>query len=120
MRLTNFSVTNFRSITAAHKIDISDTTVLIGKNNEGKSNLLKALQVAMNLLQSHAFKESRRLRVGVRDHDEGYAWKRDFPIQHQERKTAKQTIFKLEFLLDQSEIEEFKGEIGSNLMDLYH
>ncbi|MGM0985270.1 MAG: ATP-dependent nuclease [Pseudomonadota bacterium] len=115
MRLTNFSVTNFRSITAAHKINISDTTVLIGKNNEGKSNLLKALQVAMNLLQSHAFQESRRLRFGARDNDEGYTWKRDFPIQHQERKTTKQTIFKLEFLLDQSEIEEFKGEIGSNL-----
>lgn len=51
MKITAFSVSNFRSITSAHKINISKhTTVLIGKNNEGKSNLLKALQVAMELL----------------------------------------------------------------------
>jgi putative ATP-dependent endonuclease of OLD family len=54
VRLVNFSVTNYRSITVAHKIGISDVTVLIGKNNEGKSNLLRALDVAMHLLQLHA------------------------------------------------------------------
>lgn len=47
MELVNFSVTNFRSITKAHKVSVSDTTVLIGRNNEGKSNLLRALDVAM-------------------------------------------------------------------------
>lgn len=114
MRLVNFSVTNFRSITSAHKIAISDTTVLIGKNNEGKSNLLKALQVSMELLQFHAFSERRNLRVGRSD-SEAYNWKRDFPIQLQERKGVSQTIFKLEFLLDDEEIAQFKKEMGSSL-----
>ncbi|OPB02413.1 ATP-dependent nuclease [Pseudomonas synxantha] len=114
MRLVNFSVTNFRSITSAHKIAISDTTVLIGKNNEGKSNLLKALQVSMELLQFHAFSERRNLRVGRSD-SEAYSWKRDFPIQLQERKGVSQTIFKLEFLLDDEEIAQFKKEMGSSL-----
>ena len=54
MELVNFSVTNFRSITTAHKISISETTILIGKNNEGKSNILKGLDIAMSALQSHA------------------------------------------------------------------
>lgn len=115
MRLTNFSVTNYRSITSAHKVAVSDTTVLIGKNNEGKSNLLRALQVAMELLQTHALSERSAIRRGYRGPQESYYWIRDFPIQLQNRRTSTQTIFKVEFLLDQSEIDEFKEEIGSSL-----
>ena len=115
MRLTNFSVTNYRSITSAHKVAVSDTTVLIGKNNEGKSNLLRALQVAMELLQTHALSERSAIRRGYRGPQESYYWNRDFPIQLQNRRTSTQTIFKVEFLLDQSEIDEFKEEIGSSL-----
>jgi AAA15 family ATPase/GTPase len=110
----NFSVTNFRSITSAHKISISDTTVLIGRNNEGKSNLLKALKVSMELLQFHAFSERGNFKAGRLD-SEAYNWKRDFPIQLQERKGVSQTIFKLEFLLDDEEIAQFKKEMGSSL-----
>lgn len=115
MQLTNFSVTNFRSITSAHKVMVSDTTVLIGKNNEGKSNLLRALQVAMELLQSHALSERSSMRRPYRGAHESYFWSRDFPIQFQNRRSSTQTIFKMEFFLDQAEIEEFKQEIGSNL-----
>lgn len=114
VRLVNFSVTNFRSITSAHKIAISDTTVLIGKNNEGKSNLLKALQVSMELLQFHAFAERGNTRTRHAESD-AYSWRRDFPIQLQDRKGVSQTIFKLEFLLDEDEIAQFKKEMGSNL-----
>lgn len=113
MRLVNFSVTNFRSITSAHKVAISDTTVLIGKNNEGKSNLLKALQVSMELLQHHAFTE--RGARGRRLLSNAYSWGRDFPIQLQGRKGVSQTIFKLEFLLDDDEVAQFKKEMGSSL-----
>ena len=67
MKLINFSVTNFRSITAAHKIAISDRTVLVGKNNEGKSNLLKALQVSSELLQEHSLGNRLGLRKRYRD-----------------------------------------------------
>ena len=51
MKIVKFSVTNFRSITNANKIPISQITILMGKNNEGKSNLLKALNIAMNTLR---------------------------------------------------------------------
>lgn len=115
MQLTAFSVTNYRSITSAHRIAIADRTVLIGKNNEGKSNLLHALQVAMDLLQTHALADRRSLRRAYRIGDETYKWKRDFPIQLQGRKSSTHTIFKLEFLLNAEEIDQFKAEIGSNL-----
>lgn len=111
MKLVNFSVTNYRSITSAHKIALQNTTVLIGKNNEGKSNILKSLQLVMSILQEHA---SEGLRAS-RFRENLYEWKRDFPIQLQLGKGVKQTIFKLEFLLDEDEIAEFKKDIGANL-----
>ena len=117
MLLVQFSVSNYRSITSAHKIDIDKSTVLIGKNNEGKSNILKSLQVAMGLLQDHASnRPTRSTRMLLTDR--WYEWKRDFPIQLQDSRTKSQTVFKLEFMLNDDEIIEFKNEIGCNLNGL--
>lgn len=113
MRLVSFSVTNFRSITAAHKIPISQSTVLIGKNNEGKSNLLRALNIAMTTLSSHAQDDvDRYTRIS-----EGpkYSWSRDFPISLQGRKNGTESIFRLEFELAEEEIADFRDQIKSNL-----
>lgn len=116
MQLVNFSVTNFRSITIAHKVALSGTTILIGKNNEGKSNILKALDIAMLALQEHAVDEVRRtVRRSVRNDDRSYYWQRDFPIGLQTRKTGTQSIFRLEFLLEDGEVNEFIEKIKSNL-----
>ncbi len=118
MELVNFSVTNFRSITTAHKVSLSDTTVLIGKNNEGKSNLLKALDVGMSSLQLHAIEERRGRRISrytSRRDEQLYYWARDFPIGFQSRASGTQTIIRLEFLLNDGEINDFREEIKSNL-----
>jgi len=115
MRLVTFSATNYRSITSAHRISFLDVTVLIGRNNEGKSNLLRALEAAMQLLQRHAQSALGRNRRAYLGDSPPYLWTRDFPIQLQERRSANQTILKLEFLLDDDECLEFKQEIGSSL-----
>lgn len=119
MRLVSFSVTNFRSITAAHRVKISGTTVLIGRNNEGKSNILKALSFAMNALLDHATRHQInhifiRRRIYKRD-DSYFFWERDFPIALQNRKGIKQSIFRLEFELSDKKINEFKNEFNCNL-----
>lgn len=118
MELVNFSVTNYRSITTAYKVSVSNTTVLIGRNNEGKSNLLKALDVGMKSLQRHAI-EARRGRAISRNmawrDSQSYDWERDFPINLQLRTSGTQTIIRLEFLLTEDEINEFKGTIKSSL-----
>ena len=114
MQLINFSATNYRSITAAHRIAFSGVTVLIGRNNEGKSNLLRALEAAMLILQRHALFETGRSRSYLGD-TPPYVWKRDFPIQLQDRRSATQTILKVEFLLDDAECQEFKQELGPTL-----
>ena len=114
MQLTKFSATNYRSITSAHRISFSKVTVLIGRNNEGKSNLLRALEVAMSILKQHSLPPSSRIR-SFYTADSAYLWQRDFPIQFQQRRagTGTQTILRPEFLLDANECQQFKEEIGS-------
>ncbi len=122
MKLTKFSITNYRSITKAYKITISDFTVLVGKNNEGKSNILRALNVAMKMLEKYAQKYKYNSRYMPRDyylrHEDLYFWERDFPIELQSRTQSTNSIFHLEFELTSEENEEFNGEIGSDLNGL--
>lgn len=105
MDLIEFSVTNFRSITTAHKIKLQDFTVLVGKNNEGKSNLLNALNVAMSIMMNHSMRFSRSRR-------DVYDWERDFPIQCQNRKLGLESIFKLHFRLKPDELDQFHSITG--------
>ena len=43
MRLVSFNVKNFRSINDSGPIDVSQITAILGRNESGKSNLLRAL-----------------------------------------------------------------------------
>lgn len=43
MRLTKFTVTNYRSIEDSGPIEVADRTALVGRNESGKTNLLLAL-----------------------------------------------------------------------------
>jgi predicted ATP-dependent endonuclease of OLD family len=113
MQLVTFSVTNFRSITTAHKIPIADSTILIGKNNEGKSNLLRALNIAMKALTAHAGED---VQVNYESRDsQTYIWRRDFPISLQRRTRGTESIFRLEFSLNEDEVGEFREIIKSAL-----
>lgn len=113
MKLISFSVTNFRSITKAHKIPIGQSTVLVGRNNEGKSNILRALAISMNSLIQHATEDTRS-QISRNDRPD-YNWRRDFPVSLQGRARSTESIFRLEFSLSDSEILEFKSATGSSL-----
>lgn len=112
MKLIEFSVTNYRSVTTAHKIPMKNLTVLVGKNNEGKSNILSALSVAMRAVMLHSRmggvpRVPRGSRFGL-----DYDWERDFPIQFQERKSGIESIFRLNFRLEDNELSEFHAITG--------
>lgn len=109
MKLVNFTVTNYRSITSAHKITLQNYNVLVGKNNEGKSNLLRALSIAMRAMIYHA-KDSQEQRY-MRNYI-SYNWKKDFPIQYQTRKNGLESIIRLNFRLEQGESLEFTRKTG--------
>ncbi|UTG93257.1 ATP-dependent nuclease [Geobacter sulfurreducens] len=114
MRLISFSVTNYRSITMAHKLPINSSTILIGQNNEGKSNILNALTTAMGIIRFYGI--SSTTRVIPRNRLKNlYDWERDFPVQMQGKKTSQNSVFRLEFELTVDDIAEFRAEIKSNL-----
>lgn len=122
MRLVSFSVSNYRSITDARKIPLSDYSVLIGANNEGKSNVLHALSLAMTAIVSFKSMVRRttsgslvRVPSTILARRTGYDWNIDFPTSKRSQKGAHPTKIILEFQLTQSEIAEFKEEIRSNL-----
>lgn len=103
MKLVDFSVTNYRSITKAHKISLQNLTVLVGKNNEGKSNLLTALNIAMQAMIYHG---RTKQTIGLR-RAPLYQWERDFPVQLRARRGGLESIFRLNFCLENEEPAEF-------------
>ena len=84
VRIVSVTVENFRSITAARRIPISNLTTLVGPNNEGKSNILRALVVAMTLLIARRDPQRRlrmsRFRRSYRRGVNSYDWPLDFPL----------------------------------------
>ena len=116
MKLVSFSVQNYRSITKANRIEVGQSTVIVGPNNEGKSNVLRALVTAMSTLTGAVARSSTNLlRPNFFFHESRYRWEKDFPIHLQRTQKEGRSIFVLEFELDEAEIDAFRQEIRSNL-----
>ena len=119
MKIVSFSVQKYRSITSAQKLPLGRVTTLIGPNNEGKSNILRALVVGMRLLAAHGNvrygEQRRRLPRSRGDFTENYFWQRDFPKSLHDTQPNGRTIFDFEFELDDAERAEFYTEVKSKL-----
>lgn len=118
MQLVFATVYNYRSITKAHKIQFADRTILLGPNNEGKTNVLGALVLAMQCLEifeRHPLADRKGPVPSFLMRQNEYEWDRDFPIQKQKSHPNGKTEITLEFQLDESELREFKTETGSQL-----
>lgn len=119
MRLQTFTVTNYRSITKAEKLDLTDFTVLVGPNNEGKSNILRAMVLGMRVLDRAASGiplTGRGARSSFRRVlSDGYHWERDYPLQLQEGRPEGRTSLRYDFLLTDDEVETFRQTIGSRI-----
>ncbi len=123
MLVNSFSVENYRSVKKAKNLPIYNLSILVGPNNEGKSNILRALVLALGFITS----EFVRFRKNLRDPNKlffrysgEYSWKRDFPVELQEVKPNGISKFQVEFLLDGKEKkylmqtirQKFKGNLG--------
>ena len=51
MKITNFSVKNFRSISTAYKLLLGDYSFIVGPNNEGKSNILRSMFLGLDFFK---------------------------------------------------------------------
>ena len=96
---------------------MGQTIVLIGPNNEGKSNVLQALVTALELLGRYQIikRPGGETQVYIRPSRTIYNWEDDFPISLQSSKAKGSTIFELEFLLNEKEILKFKKQVKSQL-----
>ena len=110
MKISSLSVKNFRSITNANQLPISDMTILIGKNNEGKSNLLKALVICLNQIsfKRRLYKRSKISRKRMDDEDIFYDFDRDFPLNIKKNKKSDSTVVVIDFELSDSEKRQFQ------------
>lgn len=115
MKLSDFSVVNYRSITTARKIKTNNMTVLVGKNNEGKSNILRALTLAMDIMKIYS-KDPRSLQIAVRPYLKNhYSWEKDYPISLQEKNPNGWSSIDLNFELDEQEILAIRSMTGIRL-----
>ena len=115
MKLSDFSVVNYRSITTARKIKTNNMTVLVGKNNEGKSNILRALTLAMDIMKIYS-KDPRSLQIAVRPYLKNhYSWEKDYPISLQEKNPNGWSSIDLNFELDEQDILAIRSMTGIRL-----
>lgn len=115
MKLSDFSVVNYRSITTARKIKTNNMTVLVGKNNESKSNILRALTLAMDIMKIYS-KDPRSLQIAVRPYLKNhYSWEKDYPISLQEKNPNGLSSIDLNFELDEQDIATIRTMTGIRL-----
>ena len=97
MRLRSFFVKSYRSIVEAKIDNIQQYCVIAGPNNSGKSNLLRALYIALSLASNGNFERRRRKSQYSYIHNiTDYVWDRDIPVSLTNKESAS-TIFKLKF-----------------------
>lgn len=109
MKLISFSIKNYRSITATEKINLTDLNILLGPNNEGKSNILTALALGLSLLSRRRRGRGlffRHLPNHKRETEERYNWERDFPINLQKNSKRQKTVFTFDFELTNKELKK--------------
>lgn len=119
MKLVKVTITNYRSIIKAYNLDLSNLTVLVGPNNEGKSNILTAINLALDILSNWNKKSRMMYRTSkifyLRDEKIDYKWNRDFPINLQSTKQDGRSTITLEIELSDKELSEFKRKTDINL-----
>lgn len=115
MRLRKFYVKSYRSIVEATLDDIQPYCVIVGPNNAGKSNLLRAIFVSLSIALEGNFQRVRRSRqYSYAYSGEDYNWNRDIPMSLKTDEKAS-TIFKLTFDFSEAEKKEFKEKFHINL-----
>lgn len=116
MHLTKIEIRDYRSIDYAKIEHIDRFVTLIGANNEGKTNVLKAIRLGLSSLENIQFtritRNSGTLRVRRRSNDESYNWQYDFPVSKQEKKGNQSSVIRLDFSLSPDEIEDFHSNFN--------
>jgi putative ATP-dependent endonuclease of the OLD family len=121
MKLKTITIENFRSITESRRVPLGQITTLIGANNEGKSNILRAIAISvhsLNGLYSDRQKYQPRLvhtsdgRMRIREDRLVYSRLSDLPLELQKNAKAA-TRLTLELALNKSERTQLAEALGA-------
>lgn len=117
MLLKSFTIKNYRSIFEIKNMEFSKTlTTFIGKNNQGKSNILKAIALVFDIISYYSSMSLIRRPISYRDIN--YSWENDFPEQRQNRKKYSQnTTIIVNILLDPENLAELKDILKIRISD---
>ena len=116
MKFVSFSVEMYRSLLKKCELNISQLTTIIGPNNEGKSNILRAIVTAVKTLEAISeqdatmYKEGNALvlRMWGR-HGDMYNWERDYPLSKRKNgNSSARSRFVLGFSLEDEELAEIR------------
>ncbi len=110
MKIKSFTVNNYRSIKTANSISIGDRCVIIGPNNEGKSNILQGLALCLSTI-TEGYKRTIRRTPNYRsrfvNRSLRYDWERDYPVDLQISDPNAESTFKIVFVFNDLELKEF-------------
>ncbi len=119
MKINSISIANYRSITTVKELPLSDYSVILGKNNEGKTNILSAIKLAIVSLKiKAAMLDDTMLRKTAffsewrREKDSLYQYERDYPMSLQARGKNNPTVLVLDILLNEKERRDFIQQVG--------
>lgn len=125
MKLAAFKLENYRSISQSHRLVLGKgLTTLIGPNNEGKSNILRALIAALSVIgklseQSFVAPNATRLFSRHFSHLRGlYNWEFDFPLSLQHSDPDGGTLFEIEFQPSPGEAKKIASSIERSVQGL--
>src|SRR5690554_1618043 len=110
MKLTEIRIKNFRSIIDTKVVPINQVTVIVGKNNQGKSNFIKAIDVAFQSLSYFSSNGSMRIRRSAI-----YDYERDFPLY--DKCSSRKTEISLKLTLSEEESVKLFSIIENKISD---
>ena len=92
MRMTAFRIQNYRSILDSGWLEVDDIAAIVGKNESGKTSVLKALW------KFHPYKE-----------EEAYEIDREFPRGKRRDKSPEKVVTTVRFELTDKEIQQIEA-----------
>lgn len=113
MKLHTITIENYRSLASTPELEVQENlTVILGPNNEGKSNLLRSIILAMECLravreQRKPDSSQRKTSAYYRLPTSAYSWEADFPVGLQKSSPDGETVLNLKFKLSTSECDSF-------------
>lgn len=108
MRISSFRIKNYRSIQDA-QVPLTDLTCLVGANNEGKSNILRAAITATSHMLGDYRNPTRR--PSRQTHHLSFIPERDLPRSD----SAARPTVEIELELDEEECDSFQQELGHKI-----